>query len=164
MSESHHRGVVDLVRRLPEWFDEKARNESIPVDLRFHRGYVAIGKSDIVGFITLYVAEGRVNIGWLGVDPDFQRRGIGGRLLLAAEEYCRDIGVHTLATYTLGDAVDYPPYERTRAFYRKNGFAITQRSRTDNPGCPEEIRLAKAINPRPQGRPGTPSRRATDPA
>ncbi len=98
-----------------------------------------------MGFITLYVAEGRVNIGWLGVHPDYHRRGIGGRLLQAAEDYCRDIGILELATYTLGDSVDYRPYELTRSFYFKYGFRVYQRSQTDNPSCPEEMKLKKLI-------------------
>ena len=67
--------------------------------------------------MTLYVAEGRLHIGWLGVDKAFQRQGIGSRLIAAAEMRARDIGIDELATYTLGDSVEYQPYEETRRFY-----------------------------------------------
>ena len=30
-----------------------------------------------------------------------------------------DLGIDELATYTLGDSVDYQPYELTRRFYRE---------------------------------------------
>lgn len=73
------------------------------------------------------------------------RRGIGGRLLNVAEGTARDMGIDELAAYTLGDNVDYQLYEQTRAFYLKHGFRVYQRSRTDNPGCPEEIRILKKI-------------------
>ena len=137
--------VIKIAQALPEWFDADARNRAIPIDLGFQDGFVAQQNDCVVGFITLFVAEGRVNIGWMGVHPDHHSCGIGGRLLDAAEGYCRSAGIHELATYTLGDSVDYPPYEATRGFYTSHGFTIYQRSKTDNPGCPEEIRIKKYL-------------------
>jgi GNAT superfamily N-acetyltransferase len=106
---------------------------------------VAERQGKVVGFITLYVAEGRLNIGWLGVRRDLHRQGIGRLLLDKAEEVARSLGIRELATYTLGDGVHYEPYERTRQFYFANGFQVYQRSQTDNPGCPEEIKISKMI-------------------
>lgn len=97
----------------------------------------------ILGFITLFVAEGRLNIGWLGVSKEYQRKGVGGHLLDAAEVAGRKMGLCELGTYTLGDSVDYLPYKQTRAFYFKHGFRIYQRSKTNNQNCPEEIKIAK---------------------
>ncbi len=141
--DSH--GILDVAGALTEWFDIDARKRAIPIDLCFQEGYVAKDECCIVGFITLYVAEGRVNIGWIGVHPAYHRKGIGGDLIAAAELFCRENGINELATYTLGDSVDYAPYQATRAFYFKHGFQIYQRSQTDNPGCPEEIRIKKYI-------------------
>jgi hypothetical protein len=42
--------------------------------------------------------------------------------------------------------VAYEPYDSTRAFYDSLGFEIYQRSQTDNPSCPEEIKLKKAVD------------------
>ncbi len=50
-----------------------------------------------------------------------------------------------IATYTLGEGVAYTPYESTRQFYSSHGFAIYQTSKTDNPNCPEEIKIKKEI-------------------
>jgi len=138
-------GVIELIGSLHDWFDEDARERAIPIDLRFQDGFVADDGKRIVGFITLYVAEGRVNIGWMGVHADFHRQGIGGDLLEAAESYCRERGIAVLATYTLGEAVEYEPYDATRAFYFAHRFSIYQRSQTDNPACPEEIKLKKLV-------------------
>ena len=137
--------ILHIVQSLPEWFDEDARLRAIPTDIKHNNGFVAVSRGDIVGFITLNVADGRLNIGWLGVRRDCRRQGIGSRLLLAAEETARDMGVTELATVTLGESVDYPPYEATRAFYRKHGFVVFQRNKTDNPNCPEEIKLLKGV-------------------
>ena len=143
--DADHSAILDLVADLPEWFDADARTRSIPIDLHHQQGLVAEEGDQIVGFITFFVAEGRLNIGWFGVRKDCQRKGIGGCLLDAAEETARDMSLCELATYTLGDSVDYEPYEQTRAFYFKHGFRIYQKSKTNNPSCPEEIKIAKRI-------------------
>jgi GNAT superfamily N-acetyltransferase len=138
-------GILAVAEALPEWFDKDARERAIPADIRHQDGFVALSQDEIVGFITLFVAEGRLNIGWLGVEPKHQHAGIGSRLLEAAEEFGRRDDLTELATFTLGDGVDYKPYEATREFYFRRGFTVYQRSTTDNPGCPEEIRIKKRI-------------------
>lgn len=142
---SDYARIDELVAGLPEWFDERARSTSIPIDIKHQRGFVAKRQGKVVGFITLYIAEGKLNIGWLGVQHELHRQGIGRLLLAKAEEVARQQGVPELALYTLGDGVDYEPYERTRRFYFANGFQVYQRSQTDNDGCPEEIKLSKKL-------------------
>ncbi len=141
----HYSGILTIVENLPEWFDESARSRSIPTDIRHQEGFVAVSGQRVVGFVTLYVAEGRLNIGWLGVDKEFQRQGLGSRLIEAAEMKAQDLGIDELATYTLGDNVEYQPYDVTRSFYWKCGFSVYKRSRTDNPGCPEEIWISRQV-------------------
>ena len=147
LETKHHAGILAVVESLPEWFDETARTRSIPTDLRHQTGFVTVSDQKVVGFITLYVAEGRMHIGWLAVDRPFQRQGIGSRLLDAAEAMARKLRIDKLATYTLGEEVEYQPYEVTRRFYWKHGFRVYKRSRTDNPGCPEEIWISKQVKP-----------------
>jgi GNAT superfamily N-acetyltransferase len=145
MAEEHLEQVLQLIEALLDWFDYDARTRAMPIDLQFQEVFVAEVEGHTVGFITIYIAEGRVNIGWMGVHPDDQRKGIGSQLIKAAEDFSRQKGIDELAVYTLGDSVDYEPYESTRAFYLKHGFTIYQRSQTDNPGCPEEIKLKKYV-------------------
>ena len=145
IEERDHRRILEIAEALPEWFDADARGRSIPADIRHQHGFVALSDEKVVGFITLFFAEGRLNIGWLGVMPGCQRKGIGTRLIGCAGDFAKQHGITELATYTLGDSVDYKPYESTRAFYFKQGFTIYQRNKTDNPGCPEEIRIIKHI-------------------
>ena len=146
MTEDDVAAVLVVAQSLPDWFDEDARQRAIPMDLRFQDVFIAAEDQKVVGFITLYVAEGRVNIGWMGVHPDYHRQGVGAALLNAAEGYCRERGINELACYTLGDGVDYTPYAHTRAFYFAEGFSIYQRSQTDNPGIPEEIKIKKQVD------------------
>ena len=147
LDTKHYSGILEIVERLPEWFDETARTRSVPIDLRHQFGFVAVSNQRVVGFVTLYVTEGRLHIGWLAVDRPLQKHGVGSRLLVAAESKAREMGIDELATYTLGDSVAYQPYEVTRSFYRKLGFKVYKRSRTDNPGCPEEIWISKHVKP-----------------
>jgi GNAT superfamily N-acetyltransferase len=140
------KGAAAVAVSLPAWFDVDSRLRAIPIDLRHQDGFVALDSEQVIGFITLFVAEGRVNIGWMGVHPDYHHQGVGSALIGAAEDYCKQKGIEELATYTLGDSVEYEPYDSTRAFYDSLGFEIYQRSQTDNPSCPEEIKLKKAVD------------------
>ena len=145
LESKHHSEILEIVNGLPEWFDETARTMSVPTDLRHQPGFVAVSNQRVVGFVTLYVAEGRLHIGWLAVERGFQRKGIGNRLLAAVETKARELGIAELATYTLGDSVEYQPYDLTRRFYWKYGFTVYKRARTDNLGCPEEIWMSKPV-------------------
>ena len=93
----------------------------------------------MIGFITLYVTEGRLHIGLARRKQAVAKAGTWEPVTEAAESKARELGVDELATYTLGESVAYPPYEATRSFYWKHGFKVYKRSKTDNPGCPEEI-------------------------
>jgi GNAT superfamily N-acetyltransferase len=145
MTRDDYAEVVQIAESLPEWFDQTARTHSIPIDIQHQGGFVAVQDGKVVGFVTLYVADGRLQIGWLGVGMGFQRKGIGKALLRRVEERALELCIAEVATYTLGDGVDYPPYEQTRMFYFQNGFEVYQRNQTDNPGCPEEIRIRKQV-------------------
>lgn len=145
MTDQDHPTVLAIAGRLPEWFDERAIGTAIPLDIRHHVGYVAESRGQIVGFITLYVADGRLNIGWLGVDKPHRRQGIGGLLVARAEQVAAEMEIEELATWTVGDGVEYAPYQGTRAFYRSQGFEAYQTLRTDCPSCPEELRVSKRV-------------------
>ena len=143
--ESDHQGILDLVASLPEWFAGDPLDRAIPTDIRFNDGFVAEHDGTIVGFATIHVGDGRLNIGWLGVHRELQRQGIGSRLLLAVEQAARTMGLCEIATVTVGEGAGSPEFEAARRFYRSHGFIVFQRSTTDNPECPEEIKLKKRI-------------------
>jgi len=139
--------LLALAGELGEWFDEDARRRAIPIDLAHQQCLVAELGRQIVGFITLHVAEGRLHIGWIAVRRNLHRHGIGRALLAAAEAQARLLGIIELAVYTLGESVDYAPYVPTRQFYLATGFRPSCRKMTDNPGCPEELHLIKQVSP-----------------
>jgi GNAT superfamily N-acetyltransferase len=64
------------------------------------------------------LTNGTWNLLAIGVRPDHQGQGIGARLVARVEEVLRDGGHRILLVDTSGT----PEFERTRAFYRSNGF------------------------------------------
>jgi len=138
--------AIDVGRLLPEWFNTPGL-EQMTVDLHNQIGAVAEVNDDVVGFVTWLSRAGIGEIGWIGVAPDHHRRGIGAHLLAFAEDRLQSSGATEVQVETLGESVDYEPYERTRAFYRAAGFRYLRSEMTDNPGMPESLWLNKPLSP-----------------
>ena len=152
LQPTDHEAVIALMAALPEWFTPEAV-EHFRIDLRYHRGFVAVDEGDfseiatrnIVGFVTYFVYDGVGILSWISVARDQHHQGWGTQLLNAAEQALRAEGIPVMQVFTLGDSVDYEPYESTRAFYSRHGFKEYRRIKTDNPDCPEELYLRKLI-------------------
>jgi GNAT superfamily N-acetyltransferase len=146
LEEIHHDAVVDIMGSLPEWFTLDAV-EHFRIDLRYHRGFIAIDEDThaVSGFITYFAYDGVGIISWIGIDRKHHHQGIGSQLVQVVEQALRADEISIMQVYTLGDSVDYKPYEATRAFYYGNGFKEYRRIKTDNPGCPEELYLRKSL-------------------
>jgi len=142
IKKQHHTEIRRIMKSLDKWFDENTLN-SIVIDLKYHKGYTAKDKDNIVGFITYFVYEGIGNIGWIGVKQDYQNNKIGRKLIERIENDLKKDGINILQVYTLSDSVEYEPYEKTRKFYYNNGFKEYRRVKTNNPSCPEELYLRK---------------------
>ncbi len=91
-----------------------------------HRDYpffAAFDRENVVGFVALKAHNKyTVEILNIGVLEKFHRKGIGHRLLTASENYCRTNKYIYLTVKTLDESAVYEPYDKTRAFYFKNGF------------------------------------------
>jgi ribosomal protein S18 acetylase RimI-like enzyme len=132
---------------LPEWFNDVGIKE-ITEALSHQAGAVAAVDGDVVGWVTWCSHEGVGEIAWIAVSPGHHRQGIGALLLGFAENRLRSSGLTEVTVETLGDSVDYEPFERTRAFYRATGYRDFKRVMTDNPGIPESLTLRKTLSPR----------------
>ncbi len=121
-------GKGDLCRtimgELPEWFDQPEANaacagivEQLPLLACHHDGIVA-------GFTALQPhPPSAMEIFVMAVRRQFHRRGIGHRLIAAAEDVARDAGCRLLTVKTLAPRQrEEPQYAATRAFYEGNGF------------------------------------------
>ncbi len=145
MGAEDHEAAVGLGRALPEYFNDQGIAE-MTVEIPQEDGAVAEVDGKLVGFVTWAIHDGIGRIGWIAVSGAHHRRGIGRRLVASAEEDLSAAGIDVLEVDTLGESVDYEPYERTRAFYRSVGFQDLKSVMLDNPGMPEMLTLQKRID------------------
>ena len=136
--------VLEIASSLNEWFTENGVRH-IEQDLEFQAIFLAQASTEIVGFLSYFLYDGIGHIGWMGVLGNHHRSGIGKKLYEQFEKEMKERNIDTVQVYTLGDGVDYEPYERTRKFYRKMGFKDHRIETTDNPECPESLTLRKKI-------------------
>jgi XTP/dITP diphosphohydrolase len=114
---------ADVLHTLPEWFGVETARQQYVREAAERQMLVAREGSDIVGFLTLTRHAPRAwEIHAMGIRPERHRRGIGRRLLSAAEAALRRQGADFLSVKTLSAQCDYEPYDRTRRFYRAMGF------------------------------------------
>lgn len=73
-------------------------------------GYICFGPTPLT--------ENTWDIYWEAVSPGFQRRGIGGLMLEAAEKQIRDCS----GKMVLIETSSTPAYSITRSFYRRHGY------------------------------------------
>ncbi|MEJ6559964.1 MAG: GNAT family N-acetyltransferase [Akkermansiaceae bacterium] len=128
-----HRAYAELAemgfRYTATWQDDEKTLQ------RLSRGMVFIAESDgqIVGTVTLYLPPCKSSCAWydrpdvarfgqLAVDPEFQRRGIGSRLMDVVENETHAHGVPNLALDTAAGA------HHLIALYQKRGFSIVSKA------------------------------------
>ncbi len=88
--------------------------------------YILEGKAVSFGFCEPErMAEGTWNLLAIGVQPGHQGKGIGAAMMTYLESRLADQGERILLVETMG----IPAFERTRAFYRKNGYVEEARIR-----------------------------------
>ena len=136
--------VGRIARSLPEWFTAEGQT-MIAQDVQTQQGFVAVEGDRVVGFLTYFTHEGIGHIGWLGVAPAKHRQGIGRLLSERFESALRRLNIAVAEVATLGDSVDYEPYNHTRAFYRAIGYSTFRVEKRGTPQCPEMLYLRKKI-------------------
>lgn len=137
--------IETIARQLPQWFTQSGI-ELIRRDFYFQKSFVYCEDEMPAAFITYYADQGKGHIGWLAVSPNFQKKGIGRKLTRTVSNEFLSKGIDEVFVSTLGDSVDYPPYEKTRSFYRSIGFKDFQRiQHPENPECEEELVLRLSL-------------------
>jgi ribosomal protein S18 acetylase RimI-like enzyme len=71
--------------------------------------------------------QATIDIHWLGILPEFHRRGIGTRLIGTLIQIAKGSGLTLLTVETLDPSVADPNYLKTYAFYEKLGFQVSRR-------------------------------------
>jgi ribosomal protein S18 acetylase RimI-like enzyme len=98
--------------------------DSIQKDYRIHClvddgdqciGYICYGPTPMT--------RGTFDLYWIAVDPDFQKQGVGSKLLDFLGKAVKKLKGRMI----LADASSIPQYKKTEKFYLKNGFQVVAR-------------------------------------
>lgn len=88
--------------------------------------YVVIDDGQIAGVLAIWPQDDALYIDNIAVHPDFQRRGIGDRLLSFAEEQARAAGLRRMSLLT-NQLMEY-----NQVYYLKHGYVETRRATTED--------------------------------
>ena len=113
----------EILRSVPEWFgieDAIVEYNRVVVKLpTFH----ADCETKTVGLLSVKQHfSDSAEIYLMAIQRDWHRKGIGRKLLKAAEDWLFESGVRLLQVKTLGESRESKEYESTRKFYEKMGF------------------------------------------
>jgi len=82
---------------------------------------------------------------WIGVLPADQKKGAGSLLFSAMESDVKRRGAKLVRASTLSHTVKYKPYELSRKFYFKLGFAEERIDKNFYPKGSDRLLLVKKI-------------------
>ena len=119
----------DVFLRLhPDWRGDQAEAVKSTCTNSERKVFVGVTDDRPVGFVAVALNAFHERMGWIeiiGVDPDYQRRGVGSRLTEAALEHMRSHGMDIAVVETGGD----PGHAPARAVYEAAGFTLLPVSR-----------------------------------
>jgi GNAT superfamily N-acetyltransferase len=119
----------DVFLRLhPDWRADQAEAVESTCTNSERKVFVGVTDDRPVGFVAVALNAFHERMGWIeiiGVDPDYQRRGVGSRLTEAALEHMRSHGMDIAVVETGGD----PGHAPARAVYEAAGFTLLPVSR-----------------------------------
>ncbi len=73
-------------------------------------GYICYGPTPMT--------QGTFDLYWIAVDPNFQRQGVGSKLL----DFLGELAKKKRGRMILADTSTMPQYEKTKSFYLRSGF------------------------------------------
>lgn len=115
--------TLEIMNSLPKWFSPPEDILKKSVAHRDMPFFAAFDGTKVIGFVALKVHNKyTVDMYNLGVLEEYHRQGIGHAILMAVESYSKENRYKFITVKTLDASAQYEPYERTRAFYFKNGF------------------------------------------
>ena len=110
--------LVNRAFQVEAFFVEKERTNAAEVAAMFARGSFLLAEQDgvLVGCVFVEPKGEPGYFGLLSVDPERQGRGIGGRLVDAAEEHCKRAGCRAVDIHVVNLRTELPPYYRGRGY------------------------------------------------
>jgi len=111
-------------RHAESFFIERDRIDTDSVRGFLHAGEFVIAEEagTVAGCVYLERRGDRGYIGLLSVDPSCQRSGLGSKLMVAAEDRCRELGCHAVDLQIVSLRQELPEFYRRRG-YVPNGTA-----------------------------------------
>jgi len=112
-----------FLRLHPDWRADQAEAVHSSCTNDDRDVFVAVVDGRPVGFVTVALNAFHERMGWIeviGVDPDYQRRGISSELTEIAIEHMRNRGMDIAVVETGGD----PGHAPARATYQAAGFTL----------------------------------------
>jgi len=135
---------IRIAKELKEWFTNEAiRN--MKTDFRMNNLIVAVDKSIVAGFLCYTSNSGKMQLIWMGVKRNIQRKRIGEKLLKWLEKEAKKLNLYSIEVETLPEEEKYKPYNQTRAFYYKNGFKRAFYKKARIKGWDDQIILEKRL-------------------
>ncbi|MDX8532678.1 GNAT family N-acetyltransferase [Mesorhizobium sp. VK25A] len=117
-------------RLTPENLRHKARQET---------AFLAMENGRIVGCVFALERTNDFYVGKLAVEPGIQGRGIGGRLMLAVEDFARRRGKHAIELQTRIELT------ANHATFARLGFGETERTAHEGYDRPTSITMRKVL-------------------
>ena len=111
--------VINAAFRIAEgFFIDDNRITQAEVEESMIKGAFLLAETDgkLNGCVYVEMRGERSYLGLLSVDPNSQQGGLGSRLMIEAERYCRERGSHSMDILIVSLRDDLP------AFYQKRGY------------------------------------------
>lgn len=111
--------VINAAFRIAEeFFIDGNRITQAEVEESLTKGAFLLAETDgkLNGCVYVELRGERSYLGLLSVDPTTQQSGLGSRLMIEAERYCRERGSHAMDILIVSLREDLP------AFYQKRGY------------------------------------------
>lgn len=112
-----------ILRALPAYFGIEEALLQYLKDIVDMPVFFALRDGKSIGFLAINRhTKLSAEIHVMGVLPEEHRKGVGGALTAAAEQYLKSDGVKILEVKTLGESHPDKNYAQTRKFYLTQGF------------------------------------------
>lgn len=110
---------LNILLDLKEWFTKEAIKKARS---QFKKNLIVAKDKEVLGFINYKINKKSISILWMGIKRNYQRRGIGRKLLEFLEKIAREKKKNKIRVETLTYKDNYEPYKKTRQFYLKQGY------------------------------------------
>lgn len=122
-SSERQRICKEIIAELPNWFGLPDANAAYIEGTGSRDCFVTRDETRVVGMLSLgHPYPTNADIYWMGVLPNYHRKGVGLALFNAALLCAQKLGCETMTVETLSDSDSDEGYARTRAFYLAIGF------------------------------------------